>query len=108
MSLLFFEYTFEMDDLSNEVYVEGGLGGDDVVKVTEYLESILDEPWFVQGNKTEGTLTITGGDHIDLEWKSINMEIEDGDIFDDSTDHKVQVGVNTPKWSKIFGETEIV
>jgi len=106
MGLLMFEFTFEMDDVSDEVFVEGF--EESIPKVQEFLKSIRSEPWFIQGNRTEGVLTFFGGDSVNLSWKSIDMIIEDGDIFQEEQDHEVEVGVNTPKWGNIFGFTEIV
>ena len=99
-----FEFTFEMDDVSDEVFVEGF--EESIPKVQEFLKSIKSEPWFIQGNRTEGVLTFYGGDSVNLSWKSITMG-EDWDT-DEEVDHEVEVGVNTPKWGNIFGFTEIV
>ena len=107
MGLLMFEFTFEMDDVSDDVFVEGFIG-EVTPKIEEFLKSIRSEPWFIQGNRTEGVLTWFGGDSVNLTWKSIDMIIEDGDIFQEEQDHEVEVGVNTPKWGNIFGFTEIV
>jgi hypothetical protein len=104
MGLLMFEFTFEMDDVSDEVFVEGF--EESIPKVQEFLKSIKSEPWFIQGNRTEGVLTFHGGDSVNLSWKSITMG-EDWDT-DEEVDHEVEVGVNTPKWGNIFGFTEIV
>jgi hypothetical protein len=105
MGLLMFEFTFEMDDISDDVFVEGFIG-EVTPKIEEYLKSIRSEPWFIQGNKTEGVLTWFGGDSVNLSWKSITMG-DDWDT-DQEVDHEVEIGVNTPKWSNIFGFTEIV
>ena len=83
---VFQEVEFSMDDMSNDVYFELP---DDISEWSIFDEEILEEvfevitksKWFVQGNKTEGILTIgertnngiQNGWNINIDWKSITM-----------------------------------
>lgn len=101
-----FEFTFEMEDVSNDITVEGFEGG--IENITKFLENVRKESWFKEGNLTEGVVTFFGGDSVNLSWKTIDMVFEGGDISQKETDYEVEVGVNHPSWSGVFGETEIV
>ena len=96
-----FEFTFEMDDVSNEIYVEGFESG--VENVRKLLEKVRNESWFKEGNKTEGIVQFFGGDTVDISWKTIDMVIEDGDIFQEEEEYEMSV-----EWDFVNGETEIV
>jgi len=104
------EVEFSMDDVSDEVdfYVTDEIG-DDVVfdseTIQEIFDVIVDSVWFIQGNKTEGVLSIGKklevGRELNLSWSSINMEITDGgDIFDDTEDHEMDfvLTLESGKW----------
>ena len=80
--IVFQEVEFSMDDLSDEVYFELP---EDIDEWSIFNEEILDEifevikksDWFVEGNKTEGILTIgertDSGRWVNIYWKSIMM-----------------------------------
>ena len=97
-----FEFTFEMNDRDDEILVEGFDGMNN--KIELFLQNVRKEPWFIQGNRTEGVITWFGGDSVNLTWKSIDL---DEDLFTTEQDHEVEVGVNHHTWSEVFGETEI-
>ena len=82
MSLLQFEYTFEMDDQTSDIEITSGVLGDDGVmegKLITFLSEIRKEHWFNEGNRTEGVLTFGSLQSIELSYKSINMVVdEDG------------------------------
>ena len=87
------EVEFSMDDMSNEVdfYVTDEVRDDvilDSESVEEIFEVIKKSKWFIQGNKTEGILTIGKrldvGREVNIDWKSITM----GDDWD--TDVEVE------------------
>ena len=87
------EVEFSMDDMSNEVdfYVTDEVRDDvilDSESVEEIFEVIKKSVWFIQGNKTEGILTIGKrldvGREVNIDWKSITM----GDDWD--TDVEVE------------------
>jgi hypothetical protein len=96
---VFQEVEFSMDDLSKDVYFELP---DDVDEWSIFNEEILDEifeviqksDWFVQGNKTEGIITIGEridngvqfGWNINLDWKSITM----GSDWDTDTEEEYE------------------
>ena len=90
---VFQEVDFSMDDMSNEVdfYVTDEVRDDvilDSESVEEIFEVIKKSVWFIQGNKTEGILTIGKrldvGREVNIDWKSITM----GDDWD--TDVEVE------------------
>ena len=96
------EVEFSMDDISNEIdFYVSDESRDDIVYESEIIQEILDvireSSWFVQGNKTEGILSIgnfleKGGRYVHLYWTKIMMEITDGgDVFDDSEDQEVEL-----------------
>ena len=91
------EVEFTMDDISDEVdfYVTDE-SRDDIVFEEEIVQEIFDvivkSSWFVQGNKTEGILSIGKklegqGREINLDWKSITMG-EDWDT-DEEDEHNM-------------------
>ena len=72
------EVVFSMDDIYDEVEFE--ISGKMVfteVLIQEIFDVIVDSEWFIQGNKTEGILSIgqrlKNGIEINLDWKSITM-----------------------------------
>ena len=91
------EVEFSMDDMSNEVdfYVTDEVRDDvilDSESVEEIFEVIKKSKWFIQGNKTEGILTIGKrldvGREVNIDWKSITM----GDDWD--TDVEVEYNMD--------------
>ena len=91
------EVEFSMDDMSNEVdfYVSDESRDDifyDSESVEEIFEVIKKSKWFIQGNKTEGILTIgkrlNVGREVNIDWKSITM----GDDWD--TDVEVEYNMD--------------
>jgi hypothetical protein len=91
------EVEFTMDDISDEVdfYVTDE-SRDDIVFEGEIVQEIFDvivkSNWFIQGNKTEGILSIGKklegrGREINLDWKSITMG-EDWDT-DEEDEHNM-------------------
>ena len=91
------EVEFSMDDMSNEVdfYVTDEVRDDvilDSESVEEIFEVIKKSVWFIQGNKTEGILTIGKrldvGREVNIDWKSITM----GDDWD--TDVEVEYNMD--------------
>ena len=85
------EVVFTMDDIYNEVEFE--ISGKMVfteVLVQEIFDVILNSRWFIQGNRTEGILSIgqrlKNGIEINLDWKSITMG-EDWDS-DETEEHE--------------------
>ena len=91
------EVEFSMDDMSNEVdfYVTDDVRDDvilDSESVEEIFEVIKKSKWFIQGNKTEGILTIGKrldvGREVNIDWKSITM----GDDWD--TDVEVEYNMD--------------
>ena len=94
---VFQEVDFSMDDMSNEVdfYVTDEVRDDvilDSESVEEIFEVIKKSVWFIQGNKTEGILTIGKrldvGREVNIDWKSITM----GDDWD--TDVEVEYNMD--------------
>jgi hypothetical protein len=99
------EFTFEMDDLSNEVYFElpeVQILSEDQVEM--FFSKIRKTSWFVRGNRTEGLMTIFDLFNVSLDWKSITMGSDwDTDVEveheiklsivwnDDQTDFEVEV-----------------
>ena len=91
------EVEISMDDMSNEVdfYVTDEVRDDvilDSESVEEIFEVIKKSKWFIQGNKTEGILTIGKrldvGREVNIDWKSITM----GDDWD--TDVEVEYNMD--------------
>lgn len=90
------EVEFSMDDIDNEVdfYVTDEVR-DDVVFDSDTVQEIFDvitrSDWFVEGNKTEGILSIGKklevGREVNLFWKSITMG-EDWDS-DEEEEHEM-------------------
>lgn len=96
------EVEFSMDDISDDIdfYVSDEISDNivfDSETVQEILEVIRESSWFVQGNKTEGILSIGerlegNGRFVLLYWNKIMMEITpNGDVFDDSEDNEVEL-----------------
>ena len=96
------EVEFSMDDISDDIdfYVSDEISDDIVFEseiIQEILEVIRESSWFVQGNKTEGILSIGerlegNGRFVLLYWNKIMMEITpNGDVFDDSEDNEVEL-----------------
>jgi hypothetical protein len=86
------EVEFSMDDIDNEVYFE--ITGNVVFKedlIQEIFDVIVSSEWFIQGNKTEGLLSIgqrlKKGIEVNLDWKSITMG-EDWDS-DEEVQHEM-------------------
>jgi hypothetical protein len=87
------EVEFSMDDISDEVdfYVTDEVRDDvilDSESVEEIFEVIKKSKWFIQGNRTEGLLTIgkrlNVGREVNIDWKSITMGDDwDTDITDE-------------------------
>lgn len=87
------EVEFSMDDIDNEVYFE--VLDNNIVYGSDTLKGVFDvivkSDWFVEGNKTEGLLSIGNfveglGIEMNLIWKSITMG-EDWDS-DEEEEHE--------------------
>jgi hypothetical protein len=80
-----------MDDVDDEVYFEitGKMVFNEIL-VQEIFDVIVNSRWFIQGNRTEGLLSIgqrlKNGIEINLDWKSITMG-EDWDS-DETEEHE--------------------
>jgi len=85
------EVEFSMDDVDNEVYFEitGKMVFNEIL-VQEIFDVIVNSRWFIQGNRTEGLLSIgqrlKNGIEVNLFWKSITMG-EDWDS-DETEEHE--------------------
>lgn len=94
------EVEFTMDDISDEVdFYVSDESRDDIVFESEIIQEIFDvivkSSWFIQGNKTEGILSIGGfrevgvGRDVNISWKSITMG-EDWDS-DEEEDYEIDL-----------------
>lgn len=78
---VFQEVVFSMDDVSDEVDFYVSDEDEDVVFYQDTLEEVFqvirDSEWFIQGNRTEGVLTIGQrlevGREVNLVWKTITI-----------------------------------
>jgi hypothetical protein len=78
---------FYLTDISeNDFYFEGCNETLTEEKVTELFKDIRKQDWFVEGNKTEGTITFMGGTEVLIEWEVKTMG-EDWDT-DESEEHE--------------------
>jgi hypothetical protein len=68
------EIEFQMDDVDDNVYFEGcdeHTLTDDFM--TQLMEKIRGCKWFIEGNKTEGTITFQHHNEFTIIWRSITM-----------------------------------
>ena len=87
------EIEFQMDDVSDEVYFEGC---DDTTLTKEFMTQLMEKvrgcKWFIEGNKTEGTITFQYHNEFTILWRTIEMG-EDWDS-DEETEHSQDVIIN--------------
>ena len=87
------EIEFQMDDVSDEVYFEGC---DDTTLTEEFMTQLMEKvrgcKWFIEGNKTEGTITFQYHNEFTIDWRTIEMG-EDWDS-DEETEHSQDVIIN--------------
>ena len=81
--LLLEEYTFEMDNQSNDIEITSGIFGESVgmteEKLISFLSEIRQESWFNEGDRTEGVVTFKNLQSIEISYKTISMVVdEDG------------------------------
>ena len=68
------EIEFQMDDVDDNVYFEGcdeHTLTDDFM--TQLMEKVRGCKWFIEGNKTEGTITFHYHNEFTIIWRSITM-----------------------------------
>jgi hypothetical protein len=78
------EFEFQMDDISNDIYVEGEFT-DNITEehVLNILHFVRNQEWFSEGNKTEGIITLTE-ESTEVMWNKVFMVItDDGDVLDE-------------------------
>ena len=65
---------FYLDDVSSDITLET-LDGESVEssEVEELVDKIRSQDWFIEGNKTEGVITIHSDFDISVNWVSITM-----------------------------------
>lgn len=87
------EIEFQMDDVSDEVYFEGC---DDTTLTEEFMTQLMEKvrgcKWFIEGNKTEGTIIFQYHNEFTILWRTIEMG-EDWDS-DEETEHSQDVIIN--------------
>jgi hypothetical protein len=96
MGLLQFEYTFEMDDQTSDIEITSGMLDDEGVmegKLITFLSEIRNEPWFNEGNRTEGVLTFGTIQSIELSYKTINMVVDEEGVDCDEIEEEDYVKV---------------
>lgn len=76
---------FYIDDVSDDVSVEGVSPISFFYPfVVSLVTKLREQSWFIEGNKTEGTLTFSHDKHINLVWRTIDMTPDlDDDVSDD-------------------------
>ena len=87
------EIEFQMDDVSDEVYFEGC---DDTTLTEEFMTQLMEKvrgcKWFIEGNKTEGTIIFQYHNEFTILWRTIEMG-EDWDS-DEEMEHSQDVIIN--------------
>jgi len=73
---------FYIDDVSEHISLEG-IEESSVNSQTDYqgyysmvksvVEKLRSQEWFMEGNKTEGTITFHSEHHISVQWKCMSM-----------------------------------
>jgi hypothetical protein len=68
------EIEFQMDDVDDNVYFEGC---DEHTLTDEFMTNLMEKvrgcKWFIEGNKTEGTITFQHHNEFTIIWRSITM-----------------------------------
>jgi hypothetical protein len=87
------EIEFQMDDVDYNIYFEGC---DEQTLTEEFMTNLMEKvrkcKWFIEGNKTEGTITFYSHNEFTIDWKSIGMG-DDWDT-DDEEEHSQEVLLN--------------
>ena len=87
------EIEFQMDDVDDNIYFEGC---DDNTLTDEFMTNIMKKvrscKWFIEGNKTEGTIIFQYHNEFTILWRTIEMG-EDWDS-DEETEHSQDVIIN--------------
>jgi len=91
------EISFYLTDINeNDFYFEGCDETFTEEKMTELFKDIRKQDWFVEGNKTEGTINFMFGTEILVVWETKTM----GDDWDsdDSDEHEHTYQQNIIQW----------
>jgi hypothetical protein len=93
MELLQFEYTFEMDNQSNDIEITSGIFGEDMSeeKIISFLSEIRKESWFNEGDRTEGVVTFKNLQSIEISYKSISMVVDENGVDCDEIEEEEYV-----------------
>lgn len=73
------EFQFYIDDISEDIILEGSEDTQD----EELVKKIRSQEWFVEGNKTEGTIRLNSDYDISVDWVSITMGKDLSDIVEE-------------------------
>ena len=73
------EFQFYIDDISEDIILEGS----EDIQDEELVNKIRSQRWFIEGNKTEGTIRFNSDYDISVEWVSITMGKDLTDIVEE-------------------------
>ena len=76
------EFQFYIDDISEDITIEEG-NPENTQFEEDLVKKIRGQKWFVEGNKTEGTITFHSDYDISIDWVSITMGKDLSDIVEE-------------------------
>ena len=76
------EFQFYIDDISEDITIEDS-NSEDTQFEEDLVKKIRSQEWFVEGNRTEGTITFHSDYDISVDWVSITMGKDLSDIVEE-------------------------
>jgi hypothetical protein len=91
------EFQFYIDDISEDITIEVD-NSENTQSEEDLVKKIRNQEWFIEGNKTEGTITFHSDYDISVNWVTITMDKDLSDIIEEySQDCIINPDISTYK-----------